>query len=222
MPPPGQAGAAPGAAQGPAGGAPAAAGAATNGAGAGQTAQRGAAGDASLSPARQPRAVAPVPARSPVPMTTASQRRLQLLQRSDVTRSVGAGVANAWRQHRLELIAVALLAIAGLIFPYPIWPVGLLLWLAGAGIALSSKLWSPVDKWVAVPGLAILLIVGTVVGVSLGGAHSHAGTYGHEALDDVIGLFRIGALLGAAYLAWRMHRGRRSPAVPPWVRRRHH
>jgi hypothetical protein len=215
--PPGQAGAA----QGPVGRAPAAA-AAANGAGTGQAPERGAAGDVSLSPALQPRAVAPVPARSPVPMTTASQRRLQLLQRTDVTRSVTAGVANAWRQHRLELIAVALLAIAGLIFPRPIWLVGLLLWLAGAGIALSSKLWSPVDKWVTVPGLAILLIVGTVVGVSLGGAHSHAGAYGHEALDDVIGLFRIGALLGAAYLAWRMHRGRRSPAVPPWVRRRHH
>jgi hypothetical protein len=154
-------------------------------------------------------------------MTTARQRRLQLVQRTDVPRSIGAGLANAWRQHRLELIAVALLAIAGLIFRSPVWLVGLLLWLAGASIALSSKLWTRLDKWVAVPGLVILLIVGTVVGVSLGGARSNAASYGHEALADLIGLFRVGALLGAVYLAWRMHRGRRNPAVPPWVRRPH-
>jgi hypothetical protein len=163
----------------------------------------------------------PAPERSLVPMTTARQRRLQLVQRTDVTRSIARGVADAWRQHRLELIAVALLAISGLIFPSPIWLVGLLLWLAGAGIALSSKLWSRLDKWVAVPGLVILLIVGTVAGVSLGRVRSHPGAYGHEALTDVIGLFRVGALLGAIYLAWRMHRGHRNPAAPPWVRRPH-
>jgi hypothetical protein len=154
-------------------------------------------------------------------MTTARQRRLQLVQRADVPRSIATGVANAWQQHRLELIAVALLALAGLIFRSPVWLVGLLLWLAGAGLTLSSKLWSRLDKWVVVPGLVILLIVGTVVGVSLGGTRSNAASYGHEALADLVGLFQVGALLGAVYLAWRMHRGRRNPAVPPWVRRSH-
>jgi hypothetical protein len=165
--------------------------------------------------------VAPAPARSTAPMTTARQRRLQLVQRAEVSRNITTIVADAWRQHRLELIAVALLAIAGLIFRSPIWLVGLLFWLAGAGIVLSSKLWSRLDKWLAVPGFVILLIVGTVVGVSLGGTRSNAASYGHEALADLIGLFRVGALLGAVYLAWRMHRGHRNPAVPPWVRRSH-
>jgi len=152
-------------------------------------------------------------------MTTARQRRLQLVQRAEVSRNITTIVADAWRQHRLELIAVALLAIAGLVFPWPIWPVGLVLWLAGVGTALSSKLWSRLDKFVAVPGLVILLIVGTVVGISLGGPRTSAATYGHEALSNVIGFFRLGAFLSAVYLAWRTHRGQRSPSEPPWGRR---
>jgi hypothetical protein len=153
-------------------------------------------------------------------MTTARQRRLQLVQPTDVTRSIVTGVAGAWRRHRLEVVAIALLAIAGVIFPAPIWLVGFLLWLIGAGIALSSKLWSQMDKWVAIPGAVVLVIVGTVLAVSLGGARTHAVAYGDEAMSDATTLFRVGALLGAVYLVWRMTRGRRNPAVPPWARRR--
>ena len=153
-------------------------------------------------------------------MTTARQRRLQLIQPTNVTRGFAAGVVDAWRQHRLEVIAVALLAIAGLIFPAPIWLVGFVLWLAGSGAVLSSKLWSRVDKWLSVPGPVILVIVGTAIGESLGGKRPDAAAYGDEAITDAATLFKIAVLLAAVYLAWRMQRGRPARAVPPWVRRR--
>jgi hypothetical protein len=85
---------------------------------------------------------------------------------------------------------------------------------------VSSKLWTYVDKWVAIPGLVTLVIIGTVVSVSLGGARPRAADYGNEAITDATTLFRVGALLGAVYLAWRLHRGRGLPAAPPWTRRR--
>jgi hypothetical protein len=187
-----------------------------------QASPGGAVAEAPPSPAAQPRVAVPPPGRPTAPLTTARQRRLQLVQPTDVTRNIAAAVVDAWRQHRLEVIAVALLALAGLIFPSPIWLLGFLLWLIGAGIALSSKLWSGADKWVAIPGLVALVLVGTATAVSLGGTRTGAAAYGDEAVADATTLFRIGALLGAVYLAWRIRHGRRAPAVPPWVRHRSH
>ena len=87
-------------------------------------------------------------------MTTARQRRLQLIQPTDVTKGFAAAVADAWRQHRLEVITIALLAIAGLIFPAPIWLVGFLLWI-GYGAAAG------------LPALVIPNIVATLVGTAV-------------------------------------------------------
>jgi hypothetical protein len=168
------------------------------------------------SAAAQQRAAVPSPAR----MTTARQRRLQLIQPTNVTRGLAAGVADAWRQHRLEVIAVALLALAGLIFPAPIWLVGFALWLVGSGVVLSSKLWSRGDKWLTVPGLVILVIVATAIAESLGGKRPGAAAYGDEAMSDAATLFKIAVLLATVYLAWRMQRARPAPPVPPWARRR--
>ncbi len=153
-------------------------------------------------------------------MTTARQRRLQLIQAPSVTRGLTTGVADAWREHRLEVIAVALLAIAGLIFPAPIWLVGFLLWLAGSGVALSSRLWTPTDKWLTVPGLVLLVIVATAIAEALGGRRPDAAAYGDEAMSDATTLFKIAVLLAAVYLAWRTQRGRRGPVTPSWVRHR--
>ncbi len=153
-------------------------------------------------------------------MTTARQRRLQLVQPTNVTRGIAAGMADAWREHRLEVIAVALLALGGLIFPLLIWVLGFLIWLAGVGVALPSKLWGPLDKCVSLGGPLVLVIIGTATAVSIGGTRQNAAGYGDEALADAADLFKLGALLGAVYLAWRLQRGRRPPAVPPWARRR--
>jgi hypothetical protein len=95
-----------------------------------------------------------------------------------------------------------------------------LIWLAGVAIAIPLKLWSPVDKLLSFAGPPVLVIVGTAIAVSIGGARQNAAAYGHEALAAAADLFKVGTLLGALYLAWRIQRGRRAPAEPSWARRR--
>ena len=50
----------------------------------------------------------------------------------------------------------------------------------------------------------------------MGLRHLTAGAYFHEAVTIGGYLIRAGAVLGAAYLAWRVRRGQRAPAAPPW------
>jgi hypothetical protein len=130
--------------------------------------------------------------------------------------------ADTGRQHRAETIAIALLAVGGLIIPVPIWVVGFLLWLVGATIVVLSRgVWSLPDKWLGVVGPPALVIIGTAAIVSLGGTRSTASSYLNEVLTAAMYLFKIGSVLGAAYLAWRLQRGQRSPQIPPWLRRHH-
>ena len=147
------------------------------------------------------------------------------LQPGDITRAreVARRATDAGRQHRAEAISVALLALGGLIIPIPIWVVGFLLWLIGALIAVfsSARVWSLPDKWLGVIGPLALVIIGTATIVSLGGTRSGASGYVNEVLTAAMYLFKIGAVVGAGYLAWRLQRGRRSPQIPPWLRRRH-
>jgi hypothetical protein len=66
----------------------------------------------------------------------------------------------------------------------------------------------------------ILVIVGAWLAVTVGGKHGSIGAYAYEAWVVAGYLSRVAALLGAVYLGWRLHRGPREPAVPPW--NRHH
>jgi hypothetical protein len=127
--------------------------------------------------------------------------------------------ADAGRQHLAEAAAVVLLAVGGLIIPVPVWVLGFLVWLAGALIAMLSSLWSRPDKWLGVIGPLALVVFGTATIVSVGGTQSASG-YVNEVLTAALYLFKIGAVVGAGYLAWRLQRGRRSPQTPPWLRRR--
>ena len=145
--------------------------------------------------------------------------RPQRLQPGDLTRDIARRAAEVGRRHRLETISVVLMVIAGLIYPWPIWLAGFVLWLAGVGIALGSTLWRLPDKWIGLAGPVALVIIGIAVAVSLGGKLATVPDYVHEALGDSVWLIKLGALLGAGYLAWRIYRGRRAPSVPPWVRR---
>ncbi len=104
------------------------------------------------------------------------------------------------------------MGLGGLIYP-PVW-------LAGALVALSSRLWDGRDKWFGVVVPAIVTIVGSV-GLAMGGTHQSAGSYVHAVLTIGGYLLRAGAVIGASYLAWRASRGQRAPAQPPW-RRGHH
>ncbi|MGO9500318.1 MAG: hypothetical protein ACLPUO_01735 [Streptosporangiaceae bacterium] len=130
--------------------------------------------------------------------------------------SVLAGVAaGAWalaRQYPLEACALVLLGLGGLIFP-PVWLFGVL-------VALLSKAWDFRDKWIGLAGPVILVIVGAWLAVTVGGKHGSIGAYAYEAWVVAGYLSRVAALLGAVYLGWRLHRGPREPAVPPW--NRHH
>jgi hypothetical protein len=161
----------------------------------------------------------PAPTRRlPRPVRPRLPRRLQP---GDLTRDMARRAAETGRQHRRETICVVMLALGGLILPFPLWEIGFLLWLAGALIAATSKLWSLPDKWIGLVGPLALVIIGTAVAVSLGGARSTGSAYLNEALTTAMYLFTIGALLGAAYLAWRIYRGRRPGSIPPWLWRRH-
>ena len=150
-------------------------------------------------------------------------RKPRRLQPGDITRAreMARRAADAGREHRTETIAVALLAVGGVIIPVPLWVVGFLLWLAGALIVVFSSVWSLPDKWLGVVGPPALVIIGTATIVTLDGSRSTASSYVNEVLTAAMWLFKIGAVLGAGYLAWRLQRGRPSPQIPPWLRRHH-
>jgi hypothetical protein len=118
-----------------------------------------------------------------------------------------------------EAVAVGLLALAGLIYPFPYWFVGISLWLLGLLLAVASRFWDPRDL---LAGL-LLPVAGSLFGacmaVWLGGSQPSARAYLDEAGSAATYMFKIGASLGAVYLGWRLTRRRRAP-VPPWRRSR--
>jgi hypothetical protein len=136
-----------------------------------------------------------------------------------VTLDIARRAADTGRQHRMEAACVVLMIIAGLIYPLPLWLVGFLIWLVAVGITMMSNVWSLPDKWVGIVGPVAVVIIGTATLISLGGTLATFHDYVHEALADSVWLIKIGALLGGGFLGWRLQRGRRSPAVPPWIRR---
>jgi len=126
----------------------------------------------------------------------------------------GLRAAASWafrlaRRRPLEATAIVLIGLGGLIYP-PVW-------LVGALVALPSRLWDIRDKWFGLAAPAIVTIVGSV-GLAMGGTHQTAGAYVHAVLTIGGYLMRAGAVIGASYLTWRVHRGQRRPAQPPWRR----
>jgi hypothetical protein len=127
-------------------------------------------------------------------------------------------VASAWRQHPVEAASVTLMVIAGLVYPFPLWWAGFLIWLLGAVVGLWSRAWDLWDKWGGIAGQVALVVIGSAIALAVGGTRSHMAGYVHETQMVSLYLIKISALLGAAYLAWRVRRGPRSPSVPPWQR----
>jgi hypothetical protein len=111
------------------------------------------------------------------------------------------------RRHKLEAVAIALLGLGGAIFP-PVW-------LAGAAVALASRLWDYRDKWLALALPILLTVIGTAAGIAVGSRVSF-GRGMHEAWVFAVDFSRVTAVLSACYLSWRAARGPRPPAVPPW------
>lgn len=118
-----------------------------------------------------------------------------------------ARLASWARSHKVEAAAVVLLGIGGAIFP-PVW-------LLGAVVALASRLWDLLDKWLGLAGPVVLTMVSLAVGVAAAGSGGSLGMHIHEAWIFADVTSRLTALLGAGYLTWRSARGRR-PTSPPW------
>jgi hypothetical protein len=130
------------------------------------------------------------------------------------------GAEGFWRQHPREAVAIILLALAGVAYPVPFWWLDFVIWLVGAAIAASSRLWDLSDKWVGLVGPVAVVIIGTAVALTLGGTRTALAGYVHEVLAESLYMIKFGSLAGAGYLVWRIYQGRRSPRLPPWQRRR--
>ena len=115
------------------------------------------------------------------------------------------------RDHLLETIAILLLGLGGLILWFPFWPIG-------AIVALFSRLWDVTDKSLAVAGPLLVMLAGSVLGaLIIGGSGNVVVVYFHAIGVDFNILIRVGCVLTAAYLGWRVTQGPR-PKVPPFQR----
>jgi hypothetical protein len=125
---------------------------------------------------------------------------------------LGWDAVDVFRQWPLESVVVVLIGLGGLILPVVFWP-------AGGLVALWSRTWDARDKWVALLGPAVILLLGTVViALIIGGNGDAVVAYWHALRLDWGYLLRIGGLLCAAYLVLRVRRGPRKQRVPPWRR----
>jgi hypothetical protein len=115
------------------------------------------------------------------------------------------------RDHLLETIAILLLGLGGLILWFPFWPIG-------AIVAMFSRLWDLKDKSLAFAGPLLVVLAGSVLGaLIIGGSGNVVVVYSHALRVDFNILIRVGCVLTAAYLAWRVTQGPR-PKVLPWQR----
>jgi len=115
------------------------------------------------------------------------------------------------RDNVLETIAILLLGLGGLILPYVFWP-------AATIVALFSRLWDVKDKSLAIAGPLLVTLAGSVLGALIvGGSGNVVLVYTHALRVDFNILIRVGSVLTAAYLAWRVIQGPRVK-VPPWQR----
>ncbi len=119
--------------------------------------------------------------------------------------------AAAARRYPREATALILLGVGGLILPFPFW-------LFGAAVALWSRTWDILDKWVAFLGPLVFALLGTLVTASVIRAQDNVVlTYSHALRVDIGYLLRAGSLLTAIFLAVRIRHGPRE-RVPPWRR----
>jgi hypothetical protein len=158
------------------------------------------------------------PTRTHLTRSTALPSPRRRLQPGDVTLEIARRAADTGRQHRMEAACVVLMIVAGLIYPFPLWLVGFLIWLVASGVTTMSAVWSLPEKWIGIVGPIALVIIGTATLISLGGTLATFPDYVHEALADSVWLIKVGGVLGGVFLGWRLNRGH-APAAPPWLRR---
>lgn len=115
------------------------------------------------------------------------------------------------RRRPLETVVVLLLAVGGLVYPFP-------LWLIAVAALIASRGWDARDKWAAV---AIPVAFTLIAAIAVTGLFARSGSpagYVSTIRIDGWDLIRAGSVVAAAYLVWRLRRGRRPPREPPWRR----
>jgi hypothetical protein len=115
------------------------------------------------------------------------------------------------RQYPLESAAVVLLAAGGLIYPFPLWVFGVL-------AVLISRHWDRRAKLIALAVPVITALFGGVVVAGLSAKSGSLAGYADALGSDGWGLLRLGVIIGAVYLGWRLHQGPRPQREPPWRR----
>jgi hypothetical protein len=121
-------------------------------------------------------------------------------------------LTEAWafvRRQPLESVALLLVGVGGLIYPFP-------LWLIGAVVSVRSRRWDKRDKWLAFTGPVLFTIAALIV-MGITGPGNFFVAFGHATHHFGV-LLRAGSLLCAGYLVWRLRRGPRRRRVPPWQR----
>lgn len=132
----------------------------------------------------------------------------------DLPETWPAVIVTLARRHPLEVAAILLIAAGVLVYPFP-------LWLFGVVIILVSRLWDVRDKLAV---LAVPIAVMFLGGAFLTGLTAKSGSlagFAHVVRIDGWNLIRIGVLLSAVYLGWRVRQGRRPRRVPSWYRTPH-
>jgi hypothetical protein len=121
------------------------------------------------------------------------------------------GVWQLARGHLLESVAVVVIGLGGAILPFPFW-------LVGAVVAMFSRLWDGRDKLLALTGpILVDLLGGVISALFIGGNQNVIVIYFHALHVESSLWIRLGCVLTAIYLGWRVSRGRRVK-VPPWKR----
>jgi len=123
-------------------------------------------------------------------------------------------LTEAWafvRKQPLESVSLLLIGVGGLILPFPVW-------LIGAVVSIWSRSWDRRDKWLAFTGPVLFTVVALIV-MGITGQGNFFTAFGHATHHFGL-LLRVGCLLCAGYLVWRLRRGPRRRRVPPWLRMR--
>jgi hypothetical protein len=123
-----------------------------------------------------------------------------------------AEVAALARKNPLEAVCVLFIGVGGLFLPFPLWLVG------GLG-ALRSRRWDKRDRWIALVGPLAVAVACLLIAAGTGSG-SYFVALGHDVRHQFGLLLRVGCLVCAGYLLWRLRRGPRARKVPPWLRLR--
>jgi hypothetical protein len=130
---------------------------------------------------------------------------------TDTARAMLRSVLTLIRKHPLETVAVLLLAAGGLVYPFPLWLIAVLALIASRG-------WDARDKWAAVAIPAAFTLIAAIVIAGLFARSGSLAGYVSTLRIDGWDMIRAGSVVAAAYLVWRLRRGRRPRREPPWRR----